>query len=373
MKLILLVVSVLLLTIVFIKLQRVQIEGYEGNTWEDLWNGLTTRTGINNLTKFFESDMTTTKPPKNVINANKKDNLTLKDIVIKASINSAIDDTGEPSATQLLNVIRDGYRFIELHVYMVSGNTGNILYVGNPAENVDATSSQLPLSKALQIINENAFVNKNANVEYNYSQDPLFIQFMLHRDRDTTADMLDALYNNYLNPAENNGLIDNTYWHRTGANEATVVDRNTVFSTIKRKALFGFNVQNLVDLYSTARNANDVPIAKRRVLKKMCNFKTGGHSWASFSNYKGLKPKQTRVIEGGLQTDATQLHIVLPPLTLVHNPNIYDIVFKYQIQTVPMLAYLNDEGVDTTNQLFNDSNTSTIPLATVLAIAKSMV
>jgi len=374
MKHILLVVSVLLLALVFIKLwKRAPLEGMGGiaKAWEDLWRK-NTLTSTDVLNKFFESDMTTAKdiptPP-----ASNKMELTMKDIVVKASANSAIDGNGEPSPAQLTKIVKDGYRFIDLHLYMVSGQEGNTLYVGNPAENTSSTSTELPLSKALQIINENAFTKKGSmNIPYDYTQDPLFIQFSFYRAKDNAADPIDTLFYNYLNPKNNKGLIDRLYWHLTQSGAAVPINRHTMFRDIQRKALFGVNIQNLVQLYSSNGNANDVPVAQRRTLFRLANFKTGGHSWAAYPSYSGLPNVTTKPVEGKLHTDAKQMNIVLPAPTTANNPNVYDILLKHQIQTVPVLAHLQDEGVDLVSQMFDSASTSTLPLSTAIARAKTM-
>ena len=377
MKHILLVISVFLFALVLMKLlgkylPETNKEGMEDETittWQELWSSMTTRTNSDILAKFFESDMTLDNEPPSPP-TDKKMELPLKDLVVKASINSAIDGNGEPTADQLRKVLLDGYRFIDLHIYMVSSKEGNTLYVGNPAENAESTSTQLPLSKALEMINELAFIkNSNATVQYEYVNDPLFIHFMLHRQRDHSYDMLETLYQNYLNPKGNKGLIASMYWYRTPKELAVSINRHSKFRNIQKKALFGFNVQNLVSLYSDNHRADDVPVSKRRILTQMCNFKTGGHSWPAFTDYTGLPSIKTTQVEGGLQTDAKQINVVLPPHTMANNPNIYTIIANNQIQTVPLMVHLNDEGVDVARGLFNDMQTSTPPLSAVIAKA----
>lgn len=378
MKHILLVISVLLIAMVIIKMWKngfTQKEGLESG-WNELWSSVPTRTSSNVLSKFFESDMRVAlkDTPAVADPTNKKAELTLKDIVIKASSNSAVDSNGEPTNAQLRKVLLNGYRFIELHVYMVSRDEGNTLYVGNPAENEDSTSTQLPLSKALETINDLAFIKKSeSTVAYDYTKDPLFIQFMLYPQKNNSHDMLETLYKNYLEPTDGKGLIQNEYWYRTPSGAAITIDRNTQFKSIQRKALFGFNVQNLVQLYSLKNNADYVPVAQRRILLQMCNFKTGGHTWKAYNDYIGLPITKTMSTENGLQTDAKQMNIVLPPTSMANNPNVYDVILKNQIQTVPIFVYLEDEGVDLVQQIHNKTNTSTIPLSTALAIAKTMV
>jgi hypothetical protein len=305
----------------------------------------------------------------------KKTELTLKDMVFKASSNSAINDNGEPSTEQLRTVLLDGYRFIDLHVYMISSNSGNALYVANPAEPSRTTiSASLPLSKALEVIQETAFSKPNnykPTVDYDYTQDPLFIHFVLHKHPNIRgADMLDLLYKNYLDPREGKGLIPTQFWHMVQSTQTAIpIDRNTSFGDIKRKALFGFNVQNLVQLYSLNENADDVPVSQRRMLMNMCNFKTGGHSWNAYTSYNGLPVVQTNISENGMSTNAKQMNIVLPPPTTQQNPDVYRVLEQNQIQTVPVLVHLRDEGVDLVRELHNECKTSCIPYSTALARA----
>jgi len=156
----------------------------------------------------------------------------LRDYYIKSSMDSAYDGT-EVSIDQIEGVILDGYRFVDLHVFLDSGDS-NAYVIYSPDEEYTDANNKILLQDIIPAICKTAFAKTNDNYT-----DPFFLQIRPGYYNTLTTDEIDSAQQNE-NKAKNI-LLNNTietalrYIEHNGYKLAGPIETSTTYHQIKEK------------------------------------------------------------------------------------------------------------------------------------------
>jgi hypothetical protein len=301
----------------------------------------------------------------------------LKEYIIKACYNSIYDpnikkDPKNPTLV-LETRIAEGYRFLDLNVFP-SLNDGK-LYVGYSQDNSPTlTDVSVPFTDALDCIKKHAFEKSTLSlnddtpllenvlspsaptgptIRDNYVNYPLFVLIRVYRTEKSTIDVVEKLMENL----QSTGDTMNYYREGSGENEiaSVIKDGCTPLSIIKHKILFVMDIVNLVQIYAPIEKptADQIPEKTLKHLKKFVNIYTGGNIWrhGSFS-----KPYPLRIseIKDPYKTNLFNLQIMFPSVKETTDPDPYEVIMDYSIQTILVRPYLGGTNLRTYIEIFKD-------------------
>jgi hypothetical protein len=312
----------------------------------------------------------------------------LKEYAMMASFNSAYDGTAV-TAEQLSEVIARGYRFIDLNVFVGQNDKNEkTLYVGYSPDNAPTISSNtLTFTKALEIINKEAFVktessktrakaripltSKTVNAANGvslgetYIQYPLFLHLRVYRAENSNVDVVGEIAKEM-----ETHRAGTTWYHREGSNGAAIsVDGSTILSTLQKKIVVSMDILNLIQVYAPTSDpvATNIPEPVRANLRKFVNVFTGGHTWRAFYHYGDISLENTKLLrttDNGDRTNVTNMYVAYPYKTDKSNPpSAKEWARKHSIQTVPIRVYLEDEGQEETEAFFEDMKKPMVPMS----------
>lgn len=314
-------------------------------------------------------------------------NLPLREYAIMSSFNSAYDGK-LVTAEQLSETMARGYRFIDLNVFLGQNEKNEkTLYVGYSPDNAPTISSNtLTFTKALEIINKEAFVKKESSktltkarvpltektvndankvsLGETYINYPLFLHIRVYRAENSTADVVGEIAKEMEKQRQGT-----TWYYRDNAGMAINVDGMTPLNTIRKNIVVSMDILNLIQVYAPTSDpvATNIPEPVRASLKKFVNIFTGGHTWRAFYHYNDISLENTkllRVADDSIHTNVTNMYVAYPYRTDKSNPpSAKEWARKYSIQTVPIRIYLEDEGQEATEAFFEDMKKPMVPMS----------
>jgi len=296
-----------------------------------------------------------------------KENLPLKEYIIKACSNSAYD----PNYAQPVNVtiletrIAEGYRFLDLNVFSSEGK----LYVGYSADNKPTlTNVSIPFTEALDCIKKNAFVKSSMKLDEGipllegtqkigpsirdtYVEYPMFVLIRVYRSEKSTLDIIEKVMDHLQTTA------DSRYYRRgQGKNEEAIeIDGCTPLSKIKGKILFVVDIMNLLQIYTPIETptADQIPEATRKHLKRFVNIYTAGNIWRHAMVNKSA-PLRISDLNQPYKTNLFNMQIMYPSTKETTNPDAHNVIMEHSIQTIVVRPYLTDTNLRAYTQLFKD-------------------
>lgn len=327
--------------------------------------------------------------------------LPLKEYFIKASYNSVYDGTKqEPSINKLKEILYNGCRYIDLQVFSIDDpkTKESRLYVAyGEDDEVPTVDTTMPLSNVLTYINTHAFNKDGAmttamlkgdpektkrqklpSLLDNYIHYPLFLMFRIYRKSMNSPDIVKLIYDEYLNPANDRGLIQtNKLYLSEDRTNALPVSGNTSLHTVQGKILICMDIDNLLKSYTESYDPIDIPETTKATLRKYVNVKSGGHTWKTFNNYTTVESGVTTTLvhytDGELSTTADTYEtnvknwfLSLPNKSNKENPSAVKHARDYKIQVSPCRYYIDDANLGKYNDVFDHFKTPMIPMSQIL-------
>lgn len=314
-------------------------------------------------------------------------NLPLKEYAIKSSMNSTYDGTSV-SIDQLAITMYNGYRFIDLNVFMTDSSN---LYVGFSADNAPTmVDVSLPFHKAIDYINSyafqldtniqtkvqaadfnakvNAVMNPNVKsaktIQNTYTAYPLFLNIRVYRPPNSTADIISLVYDEI-------SKMKHLYVDDKGT--AIKITQYTRLSDIMGKIIITMDIENILQIYTAPvpYDPAKIPQDTKQIIDKMVSAKTGGDNWASFYSYADvmkipntpLMKQSTDIQAPSYETNTINLKMVYPSYNETDkNPDTYDFLSNHQIQCIPIRSYISDSNLDKYVKLFDENKTPFLSL-----------
>ena len=320
--------------------------------------------------------------------------LPLKEYFVKGSYNTVYDPKTGPSILKLKEVLFNGCRFIDLQIFSIADpkTKESRLYVayGEPGV-VPTVDASLPLSTAIEYIASNAF-NRDGNMTTamlkgdpdktnrqklpslldNYVNYPLFLMFRVHRASLDSPDIIQLLHDNYLNTANDGGLIplQNLYKTPDGA-RALPVSGNTALHNLKQKIIICMDIDNILQNYTSSYDSNDVPNSTKDIMRRFVNVKTGGHTWKTFHSYGSVETSNETVLlrkddfTSGttFETNVKNWFLSMPSPKDSNNPAAIEHANTHKIQVSPCRYYINDANLAKYNEIFDHFMTPMVPMS----------
>jgi len=324
--------------------------------------------------------------------------LPLKEYFVKASYNSVYDGTkGEPSITKLKEILYNGCRYIDLQVFSIEDpkTKESRLYVAyGEDDEIPTVDTTMPLSNVLTYINSHAF-NKDGSMTTamlkgdpdkskratlpslldNYIHYPLFLTFRIYRKSKESPDIVKMLYDDYLNPTNNGGLIDRQklYLSEDGT-KAIPVTGNTPLNKVQGKIVMCMDIDNILKAYTESFDPLDIPESTKTALRKYVNVKSGGHTWKTYHNYNTIESTVmtplTHYTDGELsesyETNVKNWFLSLPNKSNLENPAALNHALNYKIQVSPCRYYISDANLGKYNEIFDYFKAPMIPMSQII-------
>ena len=332
--------------------------------------------------------------------------LPLKEYFIKGSYNSAYDGMA-PSLVKLKEVLYDGCRYLDLQVFAIDDpkTKQTALYVGHSEEGgADSIDTTVSLYNALTYINSYAFsrdqgittamTNGNApqngksklpSLMTNYANYPLFLMLRIHRASpdNKSPDVIQMLYDNYLNPDNDGGILSVNKLHTMPGPDGPIaapVSGDTSLREIRNKIILCMDIDNVLQNYTTTFDANDVPNITKEVMRKFVNVKTSGHTWKTIKNYATVQSgantplvSKNENVSGdhSYETNVKNWFLALPSVSDSGNPDAILFATQHKIQVTPNRYYLSGPNLDRYNDVFDYLKSPMVSMSQLLAYTNS--
>jgi hypothetical protein len=300
--------------------------------------------------------------------------LPLKEYFVKSSFNSAYDGKNISEAN-ILSIIQEGYRFIDLNVFSASGD----VYVGYSPDNAPVTvSDKLLLSTALECINKNAF---NPTTKFNpklkdVHKYPVFVHIRVYRPLNSTVDIISNVVDVVNGKPGTNPPIYSTNYLRNADNKPVHLETCSTLSKIMGKLVFSMDVVNVLQIYSPGVNkVTDVPNTSTKSLQSFVNIVTGGGTMPAFYKYSDPVLTNGRLnklgisdsaVNGTLKSNVKYMYIVFPhPDDGTTQPDVKHLILNCSVQFIPIRTYLAGSEVDNYNRIFDEVGAPIIPMTNV--------
>jgi len=285
--------------------------------------------------------------------------ISLNQVCIKASYNSAFDGGTKVSLDQLNYVLSTGCRFLDFELYLKDNVYVN--YSTDPTNSTLINTSneyELLFSRVMEEIN-NSSVKTSADGKNTYvtpnPDDTLFIQLRIKTDVKKKDD------NSIYTAVENVLKVykDNKLYQKDG--KAVQINGDTNLKDLKGKYIIVMD-KSINPNYSES-------------FDKYVNIITGGNTWSSqqYSLFKNQKSTPPKINDDFKTTNVTQLKLLMPDVDEKSaNPqNPFSLIENYGVQTIAYKFYKRDMALDLYETIFSEYQSAFVPLAYVLQFIKA--
>ena len=344
-KLILLIIMIVTIFILYhLYLQRKALleesfqEGYENS--------------VDSQSEYFVLTGTIPLPPS-ISNFNCPPSMTIKDLAIKASFNTAYTGKSYVNTNMIQYVMSRGCRFLDFEIYNYTDEnqqSSPVVAVSSQPNTID-TLNNIPLSSALSAIDDTAFVIDSGDLTVPNPNDPLFIHL---RIQNVDSDGFYSKINDVIGSA----LREKMYTRN--------ISKNTLMSEIMGKYVV------LID--KTSRGYMDGN-GSNLITNK--NGETGGTDFMLQYNSNILSEcTKPPIIETSSMTNVEDEKIVLADKGTSFwgshvNPNINILLDQYGVQIVACKYYSYDTNLIHCEGLFGHFQTAITPLANAVAYVRN--
>ena len=311
--------------------------------------------------------------------------LPLREYFVKSSFNAAYDNN-VVSDQNILQRIKDGYRFLDLNVFTASGG----IYVGYSPDNtpkiVDHT---IPLSAAMECISKYAFTSSTG-----FESDlvdvhtyPLFVHIRAYRRHTSDIDIVSQIA--IILNGSNDGSSPPSYasHYLRDENGPIQISGCTPLSKIMGKIVLSMDIVNILQVYSPTSNIiTEVNESTTSSLQSFVNILTGGSTMPAYYEYRdpALNGQMNKlgITEslGSLKSNVKNMYIAYPHPTDnlktedpknknsgIVQPDIKKFALNCSIQFIPMRVYLGDPEQELRKyvNIFKRYNKPMVPMANV--------
>ena len=301
----------------------------------------------------YESLINSMPLPPSIGNFNCPPTMTVKDIVIKGSYNSAYMGGSYVSTDMLRYVMHRGCRFLDFEIYNYTNTNGNpspVVAVSSRSETID-TLNHIPLSDALNAIDDAAFVVDSGELTVPNPDDPLFIHLRIQNVND----------GNFY--SDINEILGSVLGYKMYKN---IITKNTPVSEITGKYVV------LID--KTSRGYLDTDGTKIITNK---NGETGGVEFMLYYNADILS-QNTRppILKTTSTTNVNNDTIVLADKGTDFwgynvNPNMKQLVNYYGVQIIAYKYYAYDANLAYCEEMFRNFQSAITLLANAVAYVRN--
>jgi hypothetical protein len=286
--------------------------------------------------------------------------ISLNQVCIKASYNSAFDGGTKVSVDQLNYVLSTGCRFLDFEIYRDSTGNAVVNYSTDPTNSTVTNTSnkdELSFSTIMSEIN-NSSVKTSADGKNTYvtpnPDDPLFIQLRIKTDTKKNDNTIYSAVGTVLNGYKDNKL------HRKN-DKAIQINGDTNLKDLKGKYII---------VMDKSINPN-----YPESFDDYVNIITGGNTWSSqqYSLFKNQKSTPPKINDDFKTTNITQLKLLMPDVDEKSaNPqNPFSLIENYGVQTIAYKFYKRDIALDLYETIFSEYQSAFVPLAYVLQFIKA--
>jgi hypothetical protein len=285
--------------------------------------------------------------------------ISLNQVCIKASYNSAFDGGTKVSLDQLNYVLSTGCRFLDFELYLKDDKV-YVNYSTDPTNSTVINTSnkyELSFSSVMEEIKKSptrtSTDGKNTYVTPN-PDDPLFIQLRIKTDVKKKDD--NSIYTAVETVLEG---CTNKLYQKDG--NVIQINGNTNLKDLKGKYI-------IVMDKSINPNYPDS-------FDDYVNIITGGNTWSSqqYSLFKNQKSTPPKINDDFKTTNVTQLKLLMPDVDEKSaNPqNPFSLIENYGVQTIAYKFYKRDMALDLYETIFSEYQSAFVPLAYVLQFIKA--
>jgi Phosphatidylinositol-specific phospholipase C, X domain len=269
--------------------------------------------------------------------SSERSGMDLAQYCMKGSYNSAYSGS-LVSVDAIKFVLSRGYRVLDLEIADDSEN-GLVVVYSKGGETIGRNKASM--SSILNAITTNAFLDTNTP----NAQDPLFIHLRVQPSN--------GVYNKMVPILSENIPDERRYLNTNGS--AKTVNGSTSLNDVKGKVIL------VMDTILNSSWSSDSPD-----LANYINAQTGGSSWKIY-NYGDLENRKTNpptITDNYRKTDLTNIGMIKPDnLELYPCPIITSIIPDYGIQIVMVRAYVKDDGMIMSEDLFDTFKAGIVPMA----------
>ena len=272
----------------------------------------------------------------------KMPDITLNQVCIKASYNSAFD--GKEISTDMLEyVMSRGCRFLDFELYLNNGSV-YVNYSTDPTfSTFENTNTNAVLFSSIM-----TYITGDGKGKAPNKEDPLFIHLRIKSDNPT-------IYTNIFNvldkPAGTNAY--SVYKNQVNGNTNLNVLKEQIIIAMDRSIRPNDDIGDLADYVSVF---------------------TGGSTWSinRYSEFKNQKTSPPKPNDDFKTTNVTQLKLALPDLEKSSsNPATpFDFITNYGVQTIACRFYKDDIFNDLCEDIFAEHQSAFVPLGYVLNYIK---
>lgn len=284
--------------------------------------------------------------PPSIGDFNCPPSMTIKDLSIQGSYNTAYTGGEYVSLNMVQYVLQRGCRFLDFEVYNIDGTPK--VAVGSQPDMVDTLNS-IPLTDIFGVINENAFILKEGDYGVSNPNDPLFIHL---RIKNTNT-------NNFY--SDINNIITNSLENMLSVG----ISKSTLMSDIKKKAIV------LIDNNSRGyMDENNSEIITKNGNTSSTNFKLN-------SNFAILTQcTNPPILDSNTMTNVTDFNIVTADKGTTYwgysvNPNMDILLDNYGVQVVAHKYYTYDANLQRSEALYGNFSSTITLLANAIRFVRN--
>jgi len=281
--------------------------------------------------------------------------MSLNQVCIKASYNSAFDGGTKVSLDQVNYVLSTGCRFLDFELYRDMSGNAVVNYSTDPTNSTVINTSNKDEILFSTIMNEisNSSVKTSADGKNTYvtpnPNDPLFIQLRIKTDVKKNDNTIYTAVENVLKRYKDNKL------HQKDG-KAVQINGNTILKDLKGKYII---------VMDKSINPN-----YPESFDDYVNIITGGNTWSSqqYSLFKNQKTTPPKINDDFKSTNVTQLKLLMPDVDEKSaNPqNPFSLIENYGVQAIAYKFYKRDMALDLYETIFSEYQSAFVPLAYVL-------
>jgi len=301
----------------------------------------------------YDSLINTMVLPHSIGNFNCPSSMTIKDIVIKGSYNSAYTGGNYVNTDMIKYVMHRGCRFLDFEIYNYTDTNGNkspVVAVSSQPGTID-TLNYIPLTDALNAIDDTAFVVDSGDLTVPNPNDPLFIHLRIQNVDDG------SFYSDI------NEILGSVLGYKMYGNNIT---KNTQFNEIVGKYVI------LIDKTSP----NYLTTGGTNIITNK-NGETGGVEFMMYYNAAILSENTIApILETTSTTNVTNETIVLAdkgtdPWGYHVNPNMKQLIDLYGVQIVACKYYTYEANLAYCEELFRNFGSGITLLANAVAYVRN--